>query len=161
MLAGMRWRISRRWVGPVLIGSIVIVVVAAGAAAAFETDTVTSYWQGLFWAISLITTVGFVGEPPRTEAGTALAVALMVVGFMLLSMISAYLAANFVREDERPHEVAEESTEQAILASLMRLEARVASLERAVSARAPHPRPRMEEGHGEATGPSTGDVAGR
>jgi hypothetical protein len=146
----MRWRVSRGWVGPVLIGSLGIVVVAAGAAAAFETDTVPSYWRGLFWAISLITTVGFVGAPPRTDQGTILAVALMVVGFVLLSMVSAYLAAMFVREDEGPHEAAEESTERAVLASLLRLEARVASLERAVSERASHPRSGPEDGRGDA-----------
>ncbi len=145
----MRLRISRRWVGPVLIGSVAIVVVAAGAAAAFETDTVTTYWRGLFWAISLITTVGFVGEPPRTDQGIVLAVALMVVGFVLLSMVSAYLAAMFVREDEGPHEAAEESTEQAILASLMRLEARLASLERSSSERSADPRPGWDDGHGD------------
>jgi voltage-gated potassium channel len=149
----MRVRVSRRWVGPILIGSLAIVVVAAGAAAAFETDTVPSYWRGLFWAISLITTVGFVGDPPRTDQGTVLAVALMVVGFLLLSMVSAYLAAMFVREDEEPHEAAEESTEQAILASLLRLEARVASLERAVSERAAHPRSGPEDGRGDAIDP--------
>ena len=141
MLGHMRLRISRRWVGPVLIASLGIVVVAAGAAAAFETDTVTSYWRGLFWAISLITTVGFVGEPPRTDQGTILAVALMVVGFVLLSMVSAYLAAMFVREDKGPHDAAEESTEQEILSSLLRLEDRVASLESAVSDIATHLRP--------------------
>jgi hypothetical protein len=146
----MRVRVSRRWVGPILIGSLAIVVVAAGAAAAFETDTVPSYWRGLFWAISLITTVGFVGEPPRTDQGTMLAVALMVVGFVLLSMVSAYLAAMFVREDEGPHEAAEESTERAVLASLLRLEARVASLERAVSERASLPRSGPEDGRGDA-----------
>jgi uncharacterized membrane protein YkvI len=151
MLGGARWRISRRWVGPVLIGSLAIVVVAAGAAAAFETDTVTSYWRGLFWVISLITTVGFVGEPPRTDAGTTLAVALMVVGFLLLSMVSASLAAMFVREDEGPHEAVEESTEQEILASLLRLEARVASLERSVSEAVAHSHPEREDGRGDTT----------
>lgn len=131
-----------------MAGSLGIVVVAAGAAAAFETDTVSSYWRGLFWAISLITTVGFVGEPPRTDQGTILAVALMVVGFVLLSMVSAYLAAMFVREDEGPHEAAEESAEQAILATLLRLESRVASLERALSERATHPGPGREDDRG-------------
>jgi hypothetical protein len=150
MRGGMRWRVSRRWVGPVMVGSLGIVVVAAGAAAAFETDTVSSYWRGLFWAISLITTVGFVGEPPRTDQGTILAVALMVVGFVLLSMVSAYLAAMFVREDEGPHEAAEESTEQAILATLLRLESRVATLERALSERATHLGSGREDDRGDA-----------
>ena len=147
----MHVRISRLWVGPVLIGSLAVVVVAAGAAAAFETETVATYWRGLFWALSLVTTVGFVGEPPRTDQGIILAGALMVVGFVLLSMVSAYLAAMFVREDEGPHDAAEESTSQAILASLTRLEARLASLERSDSEHAAGPRPGWDNGHGDGT----------
>ncbi len=107
-----------------------IIVVSAGAAAAIETDTVTSYWRGLWWAISLITTVGFIGAPPSTDEGAALSVVLMVVGFLLLAMVSASLAALFVHDEERPHEAREESTEAAILAALQSLEARLASIER-------------------------------
>lgn len=151
MLGRMHVRISRLWVGPVVIGSLAIVVVAAGAAAAFETDTVATYWRGLFWALSLITTVGFVGEPPRTDQGVMLAGALMVVGFVLLSMVSAYLAAMFVREDEGPHDAVEESTEQAILALLIRLEARLASLERSDPEHPKDPRSGWDNGHGDGT----------
>lgn len=130
MAARARVRITRRWVLPALLSSLVLVVVAAGAAAAIETDTVASYWRGMLWAISLITTVGFIGNPPSTTGGAALAAGLMVVGFILLSMVSAYLAALFVREDEAPHDAREVSNENAILAALDRLETRMASLER-------------------------------
>lgn len=133
MAARARVRITRRWVLPALLSSLVLVVVAAGAAAAIETDTVASYWRGMLWAISLITTVGFIGNPPSTTGGAALAAGLMVVGFILLSMVSAYLAALFVREDEAPHDAREVSNENAILAALDRLETRMASLERELS----------------------------
>jgi len=99
-----RLRANRSLVWPALTGTLVIVVVAAGAAAAIETDTVSSYWRGLWWSISLITTVGFIGQPPRTDAGAALSVVLMVVGFLLLATVSASLAAFFVREEERPRD---------------------------------------------------------
>lgn len=135
MIRRARLRFSRRWVAPTLLGSLVVVVVAGAAAAAIETDTVATYWRGLFWAISLVTTVGFVGEPPRTDAGVALAVGLMVVGFILLSMVSAYLAALFVREDEGPHDAAEESADAAILATLRRLELRLTDLEGRLASR--------------------------
>lgn len=122
-------RLSRAWVWPAITGTLVIVVAAAGAAAAIETDTVSSYWRGLWWSISLITTVGFIGDPPRTEAGAALSVVLMVVGFLLLAMVSASLAALFVREEGRPRDVREQSAEDAMLTALASLDARLAAIE--------------------------------
>jgi len=107
----------------------VIVLVAAGAAAAIETDTVRSYLHGLWWSISLVTTTGFIGAPPRTDAGAALSVFLMVVGYLMLALVSASFAAVFVRDEERPRDAREELTEHAIVTSLTSLEARLTSLE--------------------------------
>lgn len=106
-----------------------IVLVAAGAAAAIETDTVRSYLHGLWWSISLVTTTGFIGAPPRTDAGAALSVFLMVVGYLMLALVSASFAAVFVRDEERPRDAREELTENAIATSLTSLEARLTSLE--------------------------------
>jgi voltage-gated potassium channel len=53
---------SRQWLVPGLFVGLVALLLGAGAAAAFESDTVGSYWRGLWWAISLMTTVGFVGQ---------------------------------------------------------------------------------------------------
>lgn len=69
MVSGFQVRVTRRWLLPALVATVLIVGLAAGAAAAIETDTVQSYWGGLWWSISLITTVGFIGEPPNTAAG--------------------------------------------------------------------------------------------
>lgn len=124
-----RFRLSRSLLWPALAGTLVLVVVSAGAVAAIETDTVTSFWRGLWWSISLVTTVGFIGQPPTTDAGAALSVVLMVVGFVLLASVSASLAALFVRDDQRPRAVREETTEDATLAALKSLELRLASIE--------------------------------
>ena len=129
MTGRARFRITRSWLWPALLGSVVIAVVGAGAAAAIETDTVSSYWRGLWWSISLITTVGFIGDPPRTDAGAALSVVLMVVGFLLLAMVSASLAALFVREEERPRDARDKLVEDEMLATLARLEARLEAIE--------------------------------
>ncbi|MDA8435681.1 MAG: potassium channel family protein [Actinomycetales bacterium] len=124
-----RWRVRRSWLWPSLLAAVVVVLVAAGAAAAIETDSVTSYWRGLWWSISLITTVGFLGAPPRTAAGAALSVVLMVLGFLLLAMVSASLAAFFVSDEERPRDAREQASDEAIIAALSRLEQRLDALE--------------------------------
>ncbi len=123
----------RSWVLPALLAGVVSVACAAGAATALETDTVTSFWQGIWWSISLITTVGFLGPPPRTTAGAILSVALMVLGFMLLAMVSAALASLFVEQEEKPRDERTEKLAEAALEALDRLEVRLAAIESAIA----------------------------
>ena len=80
-----RIRISQRWVVPALLTSVVVVLVAGAGAAAAESNIVPTYWRGLWWALSQMTTVGFIGEPPETVPGALLSVVLMVMGFLLLA----------------------------------------------------------------------------
>ena len=122
-------RIGRAWVLPALIGAVVVLVVSAGAMLAIEADTVSSFWAGLWWSISLMTTVGFIGAPPSTAGGALLSVALMVGGFLLLALVSASLASLFVHEDERPRELRQESAEDEILAGLRQVSARLSAIE--------------------------------
>jgi voltage-gated potassium channel Kch len=129
ILARRRIPISSAWLVPALLSAVLMVVVAGAAAAAIETRTVSSFGRGLWWATSLITTVGFIGEPPETTAGALLSALLMVVGFVLLAMVSASLAALFVRQDERPFQAGETSADQQILDTLERLEQQLRAIE--------------------------------
>ncbi len=124
-----RLPIASRWLVPVLLSAVLMVIVAGAAATAIETRTVSSFGRGLWWATSLITTVGFIGEPPETTAGVLLSGFLMIVGFLLLAMVSASLAALFVRQEERPVEAEEALVDQRILDALERLEQRLAAIE--------------------------------
>lgn len=123
-------RIRRRWVLPGVLAALLVLVIGAGAGAAFEADTVSNYWQGLWWALSLMTTVGFINGPPHTVLGAVTSGVLMIAGFLLLSLISASLAALFVREDEEPAERGERDRDTEILALLHRIEQRLEDLER-------------------------------
>lgn len=129
VLGTRRLPIRSAWLAPVMLAVILLVVVSAAAAAAIETRTVDGFWRGLWWATSLITTVGFIGEPPETTAGALLSAVLMVVGFLTLAMVSASLAALFVREEELPLLEEESSREQQVLDALARLEQRLDAIE--------------------------------
>jgi hypothetical protein len=130
LVGSRRVPITSAWLVPVLLSSVLVLLVSAGAAAAIESKTVSSFGRGLWWATSLITTVGFIGEPPETKLGAALSAFLMVMGFLLLAMVSASLAALFVRDEERPHDEAEETTDRLMLETLERIERRLTLLER-------------------------------
>lgn len=120
---------SRRWVKPGLVASSVALLVGAGAAAAFESDTVGSYGRGLWWAISLMTTVGYIGQPPRTTEGAVLSIVLMLTGFVLLSLVSAALASLFVKQDEVPTQRHEAIVDEEILNALGSILERLEALE--------------------------------
>lgn len=125
---------SRHIEGTIAPIAIVVVLVClvggAGAAAAFESDTVGSFWDGLWWAICLMTTVGYLHGPPTSEVGSVVSVVLILVGFVLLSLLSATLAALFIRSDAKPVEQEASRFEAELLARLDAIERRLASRER-------------------------------
>ncbi|WP_439939933.1 hypothetical protein ACS3YM_06270 [Nocardia sp. N13] len=63
----------------------------------------------------------------------------MVLGFLLLAMVSASLAALFVREEELPLHEEESSKEQEMLDALHRLELRLEAMETQLQGRGGHP----------------------
>lgn len=112
------FRLRRRWLRFALPASAVGIMAAGGGFAALESDTVESFWEGAWWALSLMTTVGFVGHEPSTVAGRLLSSLLMVMGFALLALTTAAIASLFVREDEAPEERALRTFEASVLAEL-------------------------------------------
>ncbi|MGH3507825.1 MAG: ion channel [Nocardioidaceae bacterium] len=129
ILGPRRLPITSAWLVPALLSAVLVVIVSAAAVTAVETHTVRSFGHGMWWATSLITTVGFIGQPPETTAGVLLSALLMVLGFLLLAMVSASLAALFVREEELPLHAEESSKDQQILDTLDRLEQRLKAIE--------------------------------
>jgi voltage-gated potassium channel len=102
----------------------------AGAAfAAVESDTVGSFWEGIWWALSLMTTVGFTDGAPSSVVGRVLASTLMVMGFALLALTTAAVASLFVLEEEAPEERALRAFEENVLAELRELHERLEQFE--------------------------------
>lgn len=123
-----RW--ESRVAPPAIVVSLVCLLVGAGAAAALESDTVGSFWGGLWWALCLMANVGFVDGPPATATASVVSAVLMVVGFLLMSLLSATLAAIFIRSDAEPAERLTTDLEREILHRLDDISRRVEALER-------------------------------
>jgi voltage-gated potassium channel len=111
VLSGVRRIFFRRGV-PYVMASAVVIVAAAGAlVTVFEREapgsTIHSLPDGLWWAVTTVTTVGYGDTYPKTEIGRGIGVALMLVGVGLFGVITANLAAFFVEqgEDEIAREV--------------------------------------------------------
>lgn len=62
-----------------------------------ETSNIKNFEDGLWWAITTVTTVGYGDKFPTTSTGRILAVTLMLVGISLMGVITASVAAWFVK----------------------------------------------------------------
>lgn len=106
----------------------VLTVLGGGAAfAAVESEQDMSAWDGVWWAITTVTTVGYGDYAPATTSGRILAMGVMFVGIGFVAILTAAAAERFIRsrrEDER--ELRDE---------LARLHARLDAIEDAVRSR--------------------------
>ncbi len=106
-----------------------LVLLTGGGFAAFESRQVSSYWEGLWWALSLMSTVGFIGEAPESALGRLVSSVLMVSGFALMALITAAIASLFVREEQEPEEEAQELFDAEALRLLTDIAQRLEAIE--------------------------------
>ena len=62
-----------------------------------EGSNIKTFSDGLWWAVTTVTTVGYGDRFPTTSEGRILAVMLMLVGISLVGVITASVASWFVR----------------------------------------------------------------
>jgi voltage-gated potassium channel len=64
-----------------------------------HNENVSNTWDGLWWAVATMTTVGYGDVFPVTNAGRMIAVVVMVVGIGFLTMLIGSAAERFVSQD--------------------------------------------------------------
>jgi voltage-gated potassium channel len=80
------------------------VVLAGGVAfSQVERTQHLSAWDGVWWATSTLTTVGYGDITPHTVAGRVIAIIMMVSGVGFVALLTAAVAERFIR-DERAAE---------------------------------------------------------
>jgi voltage-gated potassium channel len=81
-----------------------IAVLGGGAAfAAVEQDQNLSAWDGVWWAVTTVTTVGYGTPEVTTDGGRIIAICLMLTGIGFVAVLTAAAAERFVRT-RREHE---------------------------------------------------------
>jgi voltage-gated potassium channel len=73
-------------------------VLGGGAAfvAAEKSEQHLTLWQGVYWAITTVTTVGYGDPNPMTDGGRVIASVVMIVGIGFIAMLTAALAQRFI-----------------------------------------------------------------
>jgi len=108
--------------------TLVIVVVSGSVETLVEGGPdFSSTWDGIWWAVVTVTTVGYGDKAPATVQGQIIAMVVMLLGIGFLSVLTATIASRFIKT-ERGDET------DAILAALARLESELAGLKQSVAA---------------------------
>ncbi len=83
-----------------------LTVLGGGAAfAAVEPEQNLSAWDGVWWAVTTVTTVGYGDISPETDGGRIIAIAVMVVGIGFVALLTAAAAERFMRRSTRTVEL--------------------------------------------------------
>jgi len=122
-LEGVRWA--------ALLATLTALGGGAGYAYA-EKDSST--WDGVWWAVSTMTTVGYGDEFPETTLGRILGMALMIVGIGFIAVLTGAIAERFlagrIEETQEAVTAEVEDAEADVLAELREITERLHALER-------------------------------
>jgi voltage-gated potassium channel len=78
---------------------IVIVVVAGAAQSTFDAGDFPTVWDGVWWAVVTVTTVGYGDLYPKSVGGRLIGMVVMLVGIGFLSVLTATIASYFVKTE--------------------------------------------------------------
>src|SRR3569833_4586181 len=87
--------------------TVFIVVVAGAAQSTFDAGEFKNVWDGVWWAVVTVTTVGYGDLYPKTVAGRLIGIVVMFVGIGFLSVLTAPIASRFVKTDTASEEIVE------------------------------------------------------
>lgn len=112
---------------------LVALTAVVGGAMFAELEKGQTTANGIYWAITTMTTVGYGNPEPTTTATKIVAVVVMLVGIGFVAVLTGAIAQRFlapdIAEEEREFDTVE-ATSQEILAELREVRQRLEALER-------------------------------
>lgn len=106
--------------------ALFLVLLGGAAFASVESDRTEhlSTWDGIWWAITTVTTVGSNIYPHTTE-GRIISIGVMAAGIGFVALLTAFIADRFIRQETE--EISEH--DRTVIATLRSIEARLDRLE--------------------------------
>jgi voltage-gated potassium channel len=119
--------------------ALLVGLAALGGGAMYAAVEDVSTWDGVWWAVSTMTTVGYGDEFPVTVLGRLLAMGLMIIGIGFIAVLTGAVAERFLATqiEETEAQVTEEvdRAEAEVLDELREIMLRLQSLERRLGQR--------------------------
>jgi voltage-gated potassium channel len=124
-----------RYAGMVAFGTVIIGGVVF---ASVEEEQGITTWDGVWWAVTTVTTVGYGEIPVQSTGGRIIGITIMFVGIGFVALLTAFIADRFISAEEEAEE-----KDDLILAELRAISARLDRLEAGGESRA-SPDPRLD-----------------
>ena len=112
--------------------ALLTLLTALTGGAAFASVEKISVGDGIYWAITTMTTVGYGDFSPKTAEGKAISVAVVLVGIGFATLLVGAIAERFIRPEV--HEV--ELTEEDLVGQVRDISVRLQRLEGSLQRRA-------------------------
>lgn len=97
----LREPVSVRNAARVIVASTLVIVAISGVAIrVLDSDEYSSIWEGMWWSLQTVTTVGYGDLTPKTVAGRFVGAALMLEGVALLTIVTAGITTTFVTREQ-------------------------------------------------------------
>jgi voltage-gated potassium channel len=112
----------------VALATLFLTVIAGAVQSTVDTRDFATFWDGVWWAVVTVTTVGYGDLYPHTVPGRIIGIVVMLLGIGFLAVLTATVASNFVQVDQK-------SQSSQLLETLQRIESDVAELKAQLAAR--------------------------
>ena len=110
----------------IVTATFVIVVIAGVLVWVLDHQDYSSIWDGMWWALQTVTTVGYGDVTPENPSGRIIGALVMLEGIAFLTIVIAAVTSTFVARAAQEREAAEGRSEDAAEA---RIEARLDHLD--------------------------------
>lgn len=97
-----------------------VVIVGGAVFAGIEKDHGLTTWDGVWWAMTTVTTVGYGDIYPYSDGGRIIGITIMLVGIGFVALLTAFIADRFINVQTET-----EAKEDLILAELRAIRARL------------------------------------
>lgn len=114
---------------------LAFITLLAGGTAFAAIEKQPTEWDGIWWAATTMTTVGYGDLYPQTAGGRVIGIVVMVVGIGFGSLLIGAAAERFVARDVKTETADLEMSEEALLREVRDLSARLARIEAALTDR--------------------------
>ena len=114
---------------------LAFVTVLAGGSAFAAAEKQPDEWDGIWWAATTMTTVGYGDIYPHTDLGRAIALTLMVVGIGFGTLLIGAAAERFIAPKVREEAIELEVSEETLLREVRDLSTRLRRIELALERR--------------------------
>jgi voltage-gated potassium channel len=104
--------------------TVMIVLIGGAVFAEIERDQDLSIWDGIWWSVTTVTTVGYGDIPTTTDTGRVIAMIVMAAGIGFVALLTAFAADRFIRKAEAVGE------QEEIVAKLVSVSERLERIER-------------------------------